>query len=91
MRSKLIKVAREDIRQDLYELAQQEQQDAETKLQLLDEWATTIKLREAQKLAHSVQPSDREQLERQIQAEQESQQYRTFKQWVRKQELLEQK
>jgi len=47
MKKRLLNDARKEIRQELFELAQLEQSEAEMKMKIMDDWATHKKLSEA--------------------------------------------
>jgi len=65
MKKRLLDDAKNELRQELYELAQVEQTEQEQKLKIMDDWATHKKLNEAQNMAESRGVlSDREELER---------------------------
>ena len=60
----------------------------------MDDWATNMKLNESKNILHNRPApglSDREELELLIAREKEAQKYRTFKQWVKKREMIEEK
>ncbi len=93
MKKKLIQEAKNDIRQEVYNLAQQEQMDREIRQKIMEDWMRQQHVDEAHMIARQTKGlSDREELERLIDREYSTvHQSRSFKQWVKKETLLEEK
>ncbi|CDW89305.1 UNKNOWN [Stylonychia lemnae] len=86
MKQRLINDVKQEIRQELYEIAQHEQVEQEMKVKYMEDWLMQKKLSEAQKIAQLMDLQERESIQKQMR---DKSNYKSYKEWLKKNMLKE--